>query len=227
MSIALVDLDGTLIPLEAWDPVFYEISASIARRAGIQPGEFWSLVKALHYQLMRRFSPKAFDWQYLIESVASSFGIYETPKIEDVLSRYVGGFPVNDGAYELLEGLRGLGLLPVIATNGLRRYQSIVVEALGFSKYIGGLRASDDYGCVKNCREFFNGAYLMIGDNPVFDVYFPQRFGLKTIFVGDWARASLKYSELLGVDLSQVKPDYIAENLKSALNAARLLTENI
>lgn len=219
MSIALVDLDGTLIPLEAWDPVFYEISSIVASRIGIEPSEFWSLVKALHYNLMRRFSVKAFDWQYLIESVASSFGVYEVPKIEDVLAKYVGGFPVNDGAYELLSGLRELGLVPIIATNGLRRYQSIVVEALGFSKYIQGIRTSDDFGCVKNCKEFFDGAYVMIGDNPVFDVYFPQKFGIRTVFVGDWPKAVLKYGELLGINLSNIKPDRVSENLTSALRA--------
>ncbi len=219
MSLALVDLDGTLIPLEAWDPVFYEISSTIAGRIGIEPREFWSLVKALHYQLMRRFSVKAFDWQYLIESVASGFGIYEVPRIEDVLSKYVGGFPVNEGAYELLSGLRRLGLIPVIATNGLRRYQSIVVQALGFSKYIQGIRTSDDFGCVKNCREFFEGAFVMIGDNPVFDVYFPQKFGVRTVFVGDWPKAASKYGELLGVNLSNVKPDRVGDNLTSALRA--------
>lgn len=227
MYLALVDLDGTLIPLEAWDPVFYEISSMVASRIGIEPNEFWSLVKALHYQLMRRFSVKAFDWQYLIESVASSFGIYEVPKVEDILVKYVGGFPVNEGAYDLLAGLKRLGLTPVIATNGLRRYQSIVIEALGFSKYIQGIRASDDFGCVKNCREFFDGAYVMIGDNPVFDVYFPQKFGVRTIFVGDWPRAIRKYGELLGVDLSNVKPDRISDNLISALRAASELVGNL
>ncbi|MFP3211871.1 MAG: HAD family hydrolase [Thermoproteus sp.] len=224
MGLVLVDLDGTLIPLEAWDPVFYEISATMAGRIGIQPGEFWSLVKALHYQLMRRFSPRAFDWQYLIESVASSFGIYEAPRIEDVLAKYVAGFPVIDGAYEFLRGINDLGLRAAIATNGLRRYQSIVVEALGFSRYIVGLRTSDDYGCVKNCREYFEGASLMIGDNPVFDVYFPKKFGLRTVFVGDWHKAARRYGELLGVDLSDVRPDRAASSLAEALGAVKELT---
>ncbi|MGC8583547.1 MAG: HAD family hydrolase [Thermoproteus sp.] len=227
MGLVLVDLDGTLIPLEAWDPVFYEISATVAGRIGIQPGEFWSMVKALHYQLMRRLSFKAFDWQYLIESVASSFGVYEVPKIEDVLAKYVSGFPVIDGAYELLRGINDLGLKVAIATNGLRRYQSIVVEALGFSRYIVGLRTSDDYGCVKNCKEYFDGASLMIGDNPVFDVHFPKKFGLKTIFVGDWDKAVLKYGELLGVDLSYVRPDRAAANLAEALDAVREMARDL
>ncbi|CCC82131.1 HAD family hydrolase [Thermoproteus tenax] len=216
MTIALVDLDGTLIPLEAWDPVFYELSSIIASRAGVEPQDVWGLVKALHYQLMRRFDPKAFDWQYLFESVGSSLGIFDIPNIEDILLKYVDNFPVNEGAFELLRDLRSLGLSPVIATNGLYRYQHIVVERLGFSKYVDGVRTSDAYGCTKSCSRFFEGASLVIGDNPIFDVYFPKKFGVATIFIGEWNRAVRKYSELLGIDAGIVRPDYIAADLIEA-----------
>jgi putative hydrolase of the HAD superfamily len=219
--LVLVDLDGTLIPLESWDPVFYEVAASVASRIGIEPGDFWGLVKAFHYQLMRRLSPRAFDWQYLIESVAASFGIYEVPRIEDVLNKYVAGFSLYDGALDLLKGIRDMGLEAAIATNGLYQYQYIVIKALGLEKYIKEIRTSDRYGCIKSCKEFFDGGVAMIGDNPVFDVYFPQRYGLKTIFVGSWADKAQKYGELLGVDLSSTRPDYAVRDLREALRALK------
>ncbi|MBP1450126.1 MAG: HAD family hydrolase, partial [Thermoproteus sp.] len=70
MGLILVDLDGTLLPLEAWDPAFYELAATVASRAGVRPEEFWGMVKAFRYLLIWRLSPRAFDWQYVIEAVA-------------------------------------------------------------------------------------------------------------------------------------------------------------
>lgn len=225
MGLILVDLDGTLLPLEAWDPVFYELAATVASRAGVKPEEFWGMVRVFHYQLIRRLSPRAFDWQYVVEAVAANFGVYDVPKVEDVLLKYVEGFTLVDGALDLLKGINELGYRAAIATNGLYRYQYIVIKKLGLDKYISEIRTSDMYNCPKTCREFFAGAAAIVGDNPVFDIYFPRKYGLRTVFVGDWDYAVRKYENRIGISLDGVSPDYTAGDLRAALRAIEKIAE--
>ncbi|WP_243666126.1 HAD family hydrolase [Vulcanisaeta sp. JCM 16159] len=139
--------------------------------------------------------------------------------MSDVLMKHVRDFKPFDGSLELLRLIRDLGHEVVIATNGLYKYQSVVIEELGFSRFIDGIRTPDLVGCIKNCREFFNGAQVMIGDNPLFDVYYPASFGLMTVFVGDWERRLRYVMDVWDIDLSNVKPTYSYRDVREMLMA--------
>lgn len=173
--------------------------------------------KDLNRELLRSFTIKAFDWDYIFTEVAHRFGVPMSIDVNDALMKYVHGFKLFDGALELLKLIRDLGHRLVIATNGLYKYQSVVIKELGLSRFIDGIRTPDMVGCPKNCREFFDGAQAMIGDNPLFDVYYPTRFGLMTIFIGDWERRLKYVLDVWGIDLSGIRPTYSFKSIRDLL----------
>lgn len=222
--LVLIDLDGTLLPLNAWDPVFQDASRYIAERVGVDWVVIYGAAKELNKSLLRGFSIKAFDWDYIFAEVAHRFGASVSIDINEFLVNYVHGFKPYDGAYDLLETMKDLGHRIIIATNGLYKYQSIVIKELGFSQYIDGIRTPDLIGCPKNCCEFFRDGRVMIGDNPLFDVYYPLMCGLVTVFIGDWENRLNYVRDVWGLDLSGIKPTYSFKSLVDLLDGAQANT---
>ncbi|MGC8606653.1 MAG: HAD family hydrolase [Vulcanisaeta sp.] len=225
--LILIDLDGTLLPLEAWDPVFQDVSMLIASKVNVDWRVIHNTAKDLNKELLREFTVRAFDWDYIFTEVARRFGVPMSIDVNTVLVKYVRDFKPFNGALELLSLIRELGHRIVIATNGLYKYQSVVIEELGFSKFIDGIRTPDMIGCPKNCREFFSDAQVMIGDNPLFDVYYPLMFGLTTIFIGDWHKRLRYVMDIWGIDLSSIKPTYSFKDVQEVLMAIpKILNSN-
>lgn len=207
MAIILIDLDGTLVHSGSWRPVFFEMCKKVGREAGLDPLEIWKFVKAKSLELIRALNYRGFDWQYVFQLVASELGVREVPDLLKTLEAHLSTFSTNEGAYEMLEKIKKRGHRIEIATNGLSTYQLPVIKALGLDRYIDGVRTSDMYKCPKSCPQFFQEADLIIGDNPVFDTYFPKKFGLFSIFFGDWEREVARQRQRLGIDASETSPD--------------------
>lgn len=224
--LILVDLDGTLIPLKEWEPVFRDVSGYIASRAGVSVEYVYARARALNRELMLRFDARAFDWDYIFSRIAYELGVDYGVSVIDALKIRVRDFRPFEGALDLLRAIREHGHRVGIATNGYFSYQSIVLEELGFMDYIDELRTPDKVGCVKNCREFFEGARVMIGDNPLFDVYYPSIYGLFTIFVGDWELGVRRVRDMWGIELG-VKPHLIVNNLNSLNESLRGLLKKL
>ncbi len=215
----LVDLDGTLLPLEAWEPIFQEISELIGGKVGVDWRIVYRAAKDLSRELLRKLNVRAFDWDYIFTEVAHRFGVSISIDVNEVLIKYVHGFKPFDGALEMLNVLKGLGCKVIIATNGMYKYQQVVIKELNFVKFIDGIRTPDIIGCPKNCREFFDGAQVMIGDNPLFDVYYPAQFGLTTVFIGDWERRLMYIMDVWNIDLTGVTPTYSFKSIRDTLMA--------
>lgn len=116
MATVLVDLDGTLIPLDAWEPVFLEVCERIARQVGATAEEVWKRARRRNLELMRAFAVEAFDWQSLFRSVAEELGAREVPDLVEVLYKHIHTFRVNRGHLRRCAGLgrlaTGSKLLP-------------------------------------------------------------------------------------------------------------------
>jgi Predicted hydrolase (HAD superfamily) len=224
MATILVDLDGTLIPLDAWSPVFADVCTYIAKRAGTTPEEVWKRARQRNLELLRALDLRAFDWQKIFTEVATELGAGEAPDVLKALYSHLPSFRLNDGAAEVLAELKALGHRVEIATNGLAYYQMPVIRHLGLDRLVDGVRTSDRYRCPKTCPQYFQNADVMIGDNPIFDVYFPQKFGLYTIFYGDWERESMTHSKRMQIDLSKVKPDAVVKTLREIPRALGTLS---
>lgn len=216
MDTILVDLDGTLIPLSAWRPVFTEISKKIAEKAKLDPVDVWKAARAKSLELIRAFDHRGFDWQYVFQLVASELDAGDAPDVLETLQRHLPTFTTNEGAYEMLDKIKKMGYRVEIATNGLSTYQLPVIKALSLDKFIDGVRTSDMYNCPKTCPQFFHDAEIAIGDNPIFDTYFPKKFGLYSIFYGDWEKEVAKQKQRLGIDPADTRPDAVISTLREA-----------
>ncbi|MFN3804958.1 MAG: HAD family hydrolase [Pyrobaculum sp.] len=205
MATVLIDLDGTLIPHAHWEPVFMEASREVARRAGVSPADVREAVRQKSMELIRALDHRGFDWQQLFRQVAASLGAGDPPDLVEILERYLHTFTTFDGAREALRELREAGYKIEIATNGHAYYQLPVIKALGLDKLVDGVRTSDMYQCPKTCPQYFRGGHLVVGDNPIFDVYFPKRFGLRTVFYGRWEEARRRWA-------TEVTPDRETES---------------
>ncbi|MEZ0318980.1 MAG: HAD family hydrolase [Pyrobaculum sp.] len=226
MATILVDLDGTLLPLSAWNPVFREVCTQIAEVAGVSAEEVWRRVRRLNLEMARSLDWRAFDWQYLFNLAARELGAPHAPDILATLRRHIHTFRPVDRALEALAKLKEMGHRVEIATNGHAPYQLPVISQLGLDRVVDGVRTSDFYKCPKSCPDYFRGADVMVGDNPIFDVYFPKKYGLKAVFYGDWETSSRTYAEKFGVDLSSTAPDAKIKTIKELPQVVELLLKN-
>jgi len=223
MATILIDLDGTLIPLDAWNPVFNEICTYIAKRAGTALAEVWRRVRRRNLELLRALDLRAFDWQRILEEIAAELGVYEVPDVVQTLKRHLNTFRLNEGAAEALAELKAMGHRVEIATNGLAHYQMPVIQHLGLDRLVDDVRTSDRFRCPKTCPQYFQNAHVMIGDNPIFDVYYPRRFGLYTIFYGHWEKEATIHAQRMQIDLSTVTPHATITTLRTLPSVVRRL----
>jgi len=186
----------------------------IARQGGTTPEEVWRRARRRSLELMKSLDLRAFDWEEILAEAAAELGVDEVPDVVEALKRHIHAFRLNDGAVEVLSELKAAGHRVEIATNGLAGYQMPVIRHLGLDELVDGVRTSDRYGCPKTCPQYFQGADVMIGDNPVFDVYFPQKFGLYTIFYGDWEKEAATHTQRMRIDLSKTTPHAVVKTLK-------------
>lgn len=225
MATILIDLDGTLIPLSAWRPIFIELCEKIAEETGVRPEEVWRRARQKNLELLRALNWKAFDWQEIFTEVAREFGLSQAPDVVVSLQRHLHTFALNEGAAEALVKLKEMGHRVEIATNGHARYQLPVIRRLGLDRLVDGVRTSDMYQCPKTCPEYFKNADVIIGDNPVFDVYFPKKHGLITVFYGDWKKESIEHSQRMSIDLTTTEPDAVVNTLRDIPDVVERLLE--
>ncbi|ACB39689.1 HAD family hydrolase [Pyrobaculum neutrophilum] len=223
MATVLIDLDGTLIPLNAWRPVFAELCEEIAREAGVRPEDVWRRARQRNLEQMRALDWRAFDWQRIFTEVARELGLSRAPDVGEALQRHLHAFTLNEGAAEALARLREMGHRVEIATNGHAVYQLPVIRRLGLDRLVDGVRTSDMYQCPKTCPQYFENADAIVGDNPIFDVYFPRRFGLITVFYGEWERSSAVHGQRMAIDLTETVPHAVVKALREVPDAVERL----
>jgi putative hydrolase of the HAD superfamily len=65
----------------------------------------------------------------------------------------------------------------------------------------------------------------MIGDNPIFDVYYPKQFGLKTILIDRGIKAFVKI-QINALNIKNIKPDYVIKKFNETLHIINTLDRN-
>ena len=86
---------------------------------------------------------------------------------------------------------------------------------------------SDKAGCLKSCEKFFktpknNNLKIIVGDNPIFDVYYPKQFGLKTILIDRGIKAFVKI-QMKALNIKNIKLDYVIKTFNETLNIINTL----
>jgi FMN phosphatase YigB (HAD superfamily) len=189
-AVLYVDLDGTLAlsPIPRVIRRAYEVLASLS---GLSVQQVERVSWAIHLELASRSLPQAFDWDYILERMASELGVRAGFSVEREFSTVCSESVALDNSPEVLRELERSGYTLILASNGLMKYQRCVIETLGLDRYFNYIYTPDSRGCLKNCREFYAPPEevdsglpaVSVGDSYTFDVYFPKLFGLLTVHV--------------------------------------------
>ena len=111
------------------------------------------------------------------------------------------------GSIEGVQLLNELGLPVAVLTNGVRRGQEEKLKVIGLESLIPALLLSEEAGAAKPDPRIFEWALnktgmtaadvIMIGDNPVNDIYGAQNAGIRAIYY-DPAATTRTFSTALG-----------------------------
>lgn len=202
MLAVFVDLDGTLA-VSPISSVIKEAYRRISLYSGKSMDEVESYSWKIHVELVKKSNPLAFDWDYIYGRVSELLDARIAFSIEKRFRELCDLSKILDDAYEALTRLTRSANTLTLATNGLLKYQKCVIETLGLDKYFNTVITPDIRGCLKNCEKFYEiiGEYrsrVAVGDNYTFDVYYPKKFGLKTVYVvRPWGDP---YAKWLGIE---------------------------
>ncbi len=227
MAITIaIDLDETLVhSVGAWNQIFEETFRKLSRASGIDIDTIKRICREYRLELMKHSSPKAFDWNHILEYLSNVLGVNVHVEFEAEAIKVARRSKLADGAVDVLRELRKRGFRIVISTNGNWKYQKYIVEYHGLLEFVDEVRASDLVGCLKNSREFFNGIDISVGDHPIFDVHYPIIFGLKAVLVKrpNWTPRS-DIAEVLGIKRIE-KPHATITNLRELIQVLDDLLE--
>jgi len=116
----------------------------------------------------------------------------ETDFNTTVLDRYVSGITLRQSAVETLKNL--VDRYELVLCSDTTGTAKVLVEKFQLTKYFSKMFFSCDIGFLKSERGFWNYVlshfstaeskeFLMIGDNPRPDIYWPKRLGMRTILI--------------------------------------------
>jgi FMN phosphatase YigB (HAD superfamily) len=218
-----IDLDNTLIinPLGRYVmPKIYRLAADIIGKGFEEVAEIF---KSKHIERIRTGSPKAYDWDDILYEVIGSRERIATNFLEE-LKRVCDKAVILDKAPEILKILREKGFYLILSTNGLWKYQECVLRETGLTEFFDEIITPDRKGCIKSSREFYNIALefsekISVGDNIVFDVYYPKLYKLKAIYVKRSDYVNEIYGQALGIRIDQIVPDAVISSLSQLPNA--------
>lgn len=218
-SVVYIDLDDTIVKNSAVSIALSKAYEEISFDANIDVNFVRQEAMRIHLEFVKSNDIRAFDWDFLVRLVSSKFGCRNVNiNIEELVKKYLDRVVVLDDALNVLKRL-GERYTLVLGTNGLFKYQRWVINKFGLEEFFSKIITPDRVGCIKTCEKFYSypdedRRKIVIGDHPVFDVYYPKRFGLGTILIDRGFKQSMRtYAEALGIDLSFIKPDFIIKHL--------------
>ena len=216
MKIIYIDLDNTLVINPIGIYVFPTIYREVSKELGIPIELIRSKVISKHVEFVAKGDIKSYDWDYIVNIVLKELGYRKSVDIYSMHVENCHRVTILDNAIDILRDLRKNGYTIVLSTNGLWKYQECVVRYSGLEEVLDDVLTPDRVGYLKSSREFFRYGIsnaISIGDNLVFDIYYPKLFGLKTVLVDRGYRAEA-YARALGIDLNSIIPDAIVKNLQ-------------
>ncbi|GAY25499.1 Haloacid dehalogenase domain protein hydrolase [Desulfurococcaceae archaeon AG1] len=224
-AIIFFDLDSTLVINPFGRRVMPKVYEEVSKTLGISVDRVLEIFTKKHMEKVRVGDPRAYDWDYILSEMFIENGVKPRENIFlEELHRVCSSVEVLDNAPRVLERLRDMGFYLVLSTNGFWKYQECVVREAGLLQYFREISSPDKKGCLKSSSCFYttsiNGPIkISVGDNIVFDVYYPKKYGLKAIHVRRSVSIGEEYARILGIDLSKIEPDATVTSLTQVHDA--------
>lgn len=133
----------------------------------------------------------AYDWDVIFSEVARGFGADPVPDVAGLVRHYCAvpeTIWLLDRAGPTLAVLADAGFGLVATTNGFRRYQLPVLEALGIADRFERVQAPDTTGFAKPDPRILAGVAGLVahvGDMLYHDVLVARRLGVTAVWVTD------------------------------------------
>ncbi len=200
------DLDGVLIENPFGKGVFpwvrEHVRGTATALAGLEQAEQDALMTATVNEewaarMMAGDFVGAYDWDSILNVASGKLGGPAVPDITELVERFCredGMIALLPGAREGLELLRESGAVIHALTNGYRKFQLPVLEALGIEGFFSELVTPELTGSAKPQPGMFNavpGLSIHVGDMLVHDIYGARAAGLRTVWLNPDLPAAL------------------------------------
>lgn len=185
------DLDGTLMqnPFVGW--VFPEIEEIILAHAGQELDIRSRLVEEHERRMKNNDIVAAYDWDDIVQQFVQTLNVSVQIDIESLVRKH----SVDQKVYVLesciisvLQRLKQDFRLAAV-TNGYKKYQLPVLQALGLDELFDAIVTPDEVGYAKPDREIFQSLLdegeirAHVGDRVDHDVCVARRLGTRSIFI--------------------------------------------
>ncbi len=198
----LLDVDGTLLNFRKSQDRALEKAFSVF---GYSPTEeLKNLYDTINHSYWRRYEKREISREELLhgrfETLFQETGIRENPRaFEEAYQTFLGegAYPL-DGAMDLVQYLYKKYDLYIV-TNGVARTQRSRLERSGLDQYMKDIFISEELGCQKPVREYFDLCMERIGNgNPV------DRTGF--LIIGDGLSSDILGGNNAGIDTCWYNP---------------------
>lgn len=187
------DLDEVLILNPFGSGVFPYVRKRISEQSGADPADVRrAIVAEARARQLRGDMVASYNWDDIIRQVSAGFGVEWTVSIAQLVEDYCvpPHIKLHPGAVELLTELSEQGHMLRALTNGYRKYQYPVLQALGIVHFFERIVTPDQAGAAKPQQEIFAAAksgctlpHVHIGDHVIHDVWGANRSGAVSIWV--------------------------------------------
>ena len=206
-KIVAVDINGTLIGGQYlhWTEIFEE-RLGLQKRSDAPPLQWYEV----------QTGQVSFE-----DTVAATYVVTNPETLRDrAIETYMQHLELREGCLELLEYLQSKYRLIICSdTSGVTK---VIAQTFELEKYFTQDFYSIDVGWMKSDREYWehvlsrNGdatvnQFVMLGDNPSRDIYWPNVLGMLTIQI---ATTELLSQQALTIKNRFEKPDYLITSLK-------------
>lgn len=192
-TVVFIDLDYTIMrsPFETVVSPVYE--SEMARKTGKSIAELDALVEA---EFTRRHRDPSLpvrvqmDWDDILRTVADQLGVRWDGSICQMVEAHIGTPQVclYENVREALQGIAAPERAVVLATDGLLKYQTPLLNGLGLTGCFDEILTPDASNALKKNRAFFGDwpshteLQIMVGDRYPSDIAPAQEHGFKTVW---------------------------------------------
>lgn len=187
------DLDGVVMKNPFSTGVFPEVTRRISQATGLARQDIMtSIIEEAKSRMGLGKMVDAYNWDEIITLVARKLGFSEHIDVATLVRQFCT--PDHIHAYpEVPETLRYLSTTEyplVVLTNGFRKYQLPVLEALGVAECFDDIYTPEVNGIAKPEPEFFlepqaryPGPHIHVGDTIIHDIWGANEVGITSVWV--------------------------------------------
>jgi putative hydrolase of the HAD superfamily len=229
-AVIFIDLDGTIMKFPFKRKVLPYVFKELSKKTKISPTKIRSIMTEEEYMREKSLSDKRYNWDDIVKDIAKRLGTswsLDLGKLAEEMT--LSHSYVYSRAKQTLKTLKKKGYVLCAATNGFYKYQNPIMEKLDLKKYFDYVLTPDTTYYYKNEIEYFRPFIskekqsVMVGDEYVYDVYYPKRFGLKAILLRSPQNYKWNTEAAAPADSDEVKPDAVIKDISELPAALELI----